>query len=668
MQLSCNTRFDIPCQSPPVEYACRALRRDFGAVFRASRQPGGRVRACPDGTLPPEAYRLCVQGDTLTLYAGDDLGFVYGLFEISRRFLGVQPFWFWNDQRFAPTDCCLVPDGLCLQSAPARVRYRGWFVNDETLISTWSVDRRPEAPWEMVFETLLRCGGNLVIPGTDANARRYRALAARMGLILTHHHAEPLGAEMFARAYPDLDPSFDKYPDRFRALWRQAVRDQAGCRVVWNLGFRGQGDRPFWSDDPRYDTPAARGALLSAIIREQYDLVRQSDPGAVCSTNLYGEMMELYRDGFLQLPPDVIRIWADNGYGRMVSRRQGNQNPRVPALPAAGDTGAHGLYYHASFYDLQAASHITMLPNSPRFVCAELQTALERGVDDLWIVNCSNVKPHVYMLDLIAGLWRGGRMDPDAHSLSYAGAYYGAPCAGDVAQNLLDYADHAVAYGPNPDDHAGDQFYNHVPRMLMTRFIADRNAPAAELRWLCDLPDLEKQAARCADLFENAADNYGRYLRDCERTMADLSGAARTLFADTVLLQARLYRLWARGALEVCRALAYGFAGDWQRCFYHAGRARRDYAAADRALREREHGKWVDFYANECQTDVKQTAAVCGYLMSFARTLGEGPHFYRWQREFQDSEAERRVMLILNVRNHPTDEELWRLMEQRWGE
>lgn len=54
--------------------------------------------------------------------------------------------------------------------------------------------------------------------------------------------------------------------------------------------------------------------------------------------------------------------------------------------------------------------------------------------------------------------------------------------------------------------------------------------------------------------------------------------------------------------------------------------------------------------------------------MSFARTLGEGPHYYAWMREFGDSEADRRIMLILNTDNHPDDNTLWRLMEQRWGE
>ena len=109
-------------------------------------------------------------------------------------------------------------------------------------------------------------------------------------------------------------------------------------------------------------------------------MVREQIPDAVFCTNLYGEILELYREGCLQIPGDVILIWADNGYGKMVSRRQGNHNPRVSALPEEGDKGRHGTYYHVSFYDLQAANHITMLPNSMEFVEKELTDALRHGI------------------------------------------------------------------------------------------------------------------------------------------------------------------------------------------------------------------------------------------------------------------------------------------------
>ena len=59
---------------------------------------------------------------------------------------------------------------------------------------------------------------------------------------------------MFARAYPGLEASYDVHGEKFRKLWEEGIGDQKDLNVVWNLGFRGQGDRPFWDDDPAYDT------------------------------------------------------------------------------------------------------------------------------------------------------------------------------------------------------------------------------------------------------------------------------------------------------------------------------------------------------------------------------------------------------------------------------
>ena len=71
-----------------------------------------------------------------------------------------------------------IPTNTVIESKPARVTYRGWFINDETLLSHWKVERRADLPFIMAFETLLRLGGNMVIPGTGKNAHIYRQAAA----------------------------------------------------------------------------------------------------------------------------------------------------------------------------------------------------------------------------------------------------------------------------------------------------------------------------------------------------------------------------------------------------------------------------------------------------------------------------------------------------------
>ena len=651
----------------PLQYAVGALRRDMKETLCQTEHPGGKIQLNTDLALPPEMFCLDAAQDVLTVTASDDLGFVYGLFEVSRQFLGVQPFWFWNDQMFQPRVEVDIPENFHFESAPYRVRYRGWMINDETLLSHWKVNGSAEEPFRMAFEALLRCGGNMVIPGTGTEGVKHRQSAADMGLILTQHHSEPLGAPLFVQKYPELEARFSRYPDKFRALWQEGIDAQQGKRVIWNIGFRGQGDRPFWEDDPQYDSPEARGKLMSTLMREQYDMVKQENPNAVCCTNLYGEIMELYRGRYLDLPEDVIRIWADNGYGKMVSRRQENDNPRIPALPQKGEAGRHGIYYHVSFYDLQAASHITMLPNSAEFVGQELTQALERGADDYWLINCSNIKPHTYLLDYVAQLWREGAADAAQHRRRYAEIYYGSEQPGRVAADLAGYAQTAVVYGPHEDDHAGDQFYNHVPRMLISQFLSDPQHAAEGLRWLCSDVSLQDQAYWCAGKFAEAQAGYEPYLRKCEMTAAMLTGAVRRLYQDSILLQAQLYACWADGAMDICRALRAGFRGEWKYCFYFAGRAKQCYTLAYRAMQDREHGKWIGFYANECQTDVRQTAQLCGYLMSYARNKGEGPHFYEWMREFGESVEERRVLLLLNTERHPGDDELFAMMEARWG-
>ena len=161
---------------------------------------------------------------------------------------------------------------------------------------------------------------------------------------------------MFARAYPQLKPSYSEYPEKLRELWKEAILRQKKWKVVWNRGFRRQGDVPFWENDPNYQTDEARGALMG-----------KSDQGAAgdgggrrnaqvrSAVQIFtGEAMELCQiKACLEPPEEVIKIWADNGYGKMVTRRQGNHNPRIPSLPATDFESAHGIYYHASFYDLQ---------------------------------------------------------------------------------------------------------------------------------------------------------------------------------------------------------------------------------------------------------------------------------------------------------------------------
>lgn len=649
-----------------VGRAVERFRRDMDMVLEERKeQAGGRV-ILKWKELPEEAYEILVEKRRITLWAGDELGFIYGLLFLSEEFMGILPFWFWNDQKIEKREEILVPGGS-YASPGFRIRFRGWFVNDEVLISHWDrgVDR--EYPWEMVFEALLRLGGNMVIPGTDKNARAYANLASSMGLWVTHHHAEPLGAEMFARKYPDLSPSFKDYPELFRGLWEQGIREQKGRKIIWSIGFRGQGDIPFWESDPMYDTPQKRGELISGIMKEQYAMVKEQVENPVFCTNLYGEVMELYQQGYISVPEDIIMIWGDNGYGKMVSRRQGNHNPRAVALPDGKlKDRSHGIYYHVSFYDLQAANHITMLPNSMEFVEKELRAVYDSGIRQFWLVNSSNVKPHVYTLDFIARLWQTDRVSVGEHRKSYIEKYYGGSSRlqGAMAACFQNYFEATLPFGTHEDERAGEQFYNYVTRYLAHGWMKDGGkAPCEGLLWCAPEDSLAGQAAWYEKTCREGRSGFKELLCAC----GELKDEAGFLWEDSLLLQVQIHAFCLEGAIAFCSAYRQYEEGNLMESFYLLGQAAEWFDRGDAAMRGREHDKWKGFYANDCLADVKATAYCIRMLMGYVRNLGDGPEFYRWQREVIYSEEDRRVVLISNIENHQTNEDLYLAMKKNRG-
>lgn len=720
--LSRNTAIETDWKSEPVQRAMKRLQRDMEMTLigqaGAEDQTETKNRAEPGGSTVislvrrqrqsdmenlPEQYRICVHSpQKMIIEASDELGAVYAMIAVSRRFLGVLPFWFWNDQVFEMRENVRIPVGTVLNAEKYAVEFRGWFVNDEVLISHWDGGVSPEYPWEMAFEALLRCGGNLVIPGTDGNSKKYAALAADMGLWITQHHAEPLGAEMFLRVYPDLKPSFAEHGDLFRTLWQEGIERQKERKVIWNLGFRGQGDVPFWENDPRYDTPEKRGKLISSIMKEQYEMVCRMVEHPICCVNLYGEIMELYRQGYLVLPEHVIRIWADNGYGKMVSRRQWNHNPRISALPEESMRQEdHGMYYHASFYDLQAAFVLTMLPNSMEFVSGEVRNAYEKGIRRLWLVNCSNVKPHVYVLDYLAALWRQVEADPREHLSLYLDEYYGCGKKTTVETQMIalsetqtawqgkkllaacfdGYCRAVIPYGTREDEHAGEQFYNDVVRVFLCRWMKDGGqSPCEEHKWCMPGDSFAEQMAWYERVCREGADRFDRLLKQCQEAEELLKrhreteqetkrhgGTGQTeealpearLWEDSVVLQVKIHAFCARGAAGIGQAFRAFADEDYKTAFYLLGKASDCYHAAIQAMRDCEHGKWKGFYDNDAQTDIGFTASMIKTVMGYVRSFGDGPYFYEWQRLVLYPPEDRKVMLILNEEKRLTDEELY---------
>jgi hypothetical protein len=641
----------------PVQGAIEILRRDLERVLIQEGNAIGQIviELPRKQDVTDESYQIDVDESIIRISACSDLGAIYGILRISRDFLGVQPFWFWLDKMPAQ-QASLPVKAEVYTSQIAKARFRGWFINDEVLLEGWKPEGKPnDFVWRMAMETLLRLGGNIVIPGTDTNSRKNRRLASEMGLWISHHHSEPLGAEMFGREYPDLEASYFVHKQEYQGLWKKGIDSHDGCNVIWTLGFRGQGDRPFWYDDSRCDTPEKRGQLTNEIIREQYAMVRGKRPDAACCVHLYGETLELYRAGHLDLPKDVIFVWADNGYGKMVSRRQNNHNPRIPAVPDRN--GKNGVYYHASFYDLQASNHITMLPNPPEMVCRELSGVLEAGAEDYWIINSGSIRPHCYILDLIAELWTKGNADANDHRLRFAGTYFDGDRG--IAELLGRFSEHTVQYGVHEDEKAGEELFHYPVRQMAAAWMrGELNEPLDSLIWLCGEKPLSQQINDYHMLARKARESWEAYLDECGRIFQTLNGMLAQRFYDHIMLQAEIHYTGASGASLFCESYIAAMQENYPKAFVLAWKAGKTYKLAIDGFEKSEHGIWKGYYSNDCLTDVRLTVDILGKLHGWLRVLGEGSDFHMWYRRFFMDERDRRVALILCTLRPPSDDVL----------
>ena len=639
------------CPCTAVEMAIDRFYRDISFTIRKTNRTGTRIMIVCDAAVEKEAWSIDTSDSILSIHASDELGVIYALNYISFRALGIQPFWYWCNQDFYEKDFAVFNENHVVSEKRA-MRFRGWFINDEVLLLGWKPDGNSDKPWEMAFETLLRLGGNLIIPGTDKNAFKYQALASSMGLWITYHHSEPLGAERFSRVYPGKNPSYDEHPDLFEKLWREAAERGKGGKILWTIGFRGQGDTAFWGNDGRYSTDEARADLINKVIRKQMDIVHEYSDNPVFAFNIYNETAGFYRKGLIDIPDNVIKLFADNGYGYMVSRREWNSDSRISSLPHYFDMNKHnGMYYHVSFYDLQAANHITMIPVPLALLAEQLNGAYENGIRDAVILNVSNIKPHLVPISLVSAFWDKGRCDAGEVLQNFCTSYYGKEA--ESAVNLYQrYSDISVRYGSNEDNRAGDQYFTYPVRMFLTSWIKSSFEGSHDYDF-CFRDTLDSQVKHYRDEMLKCNPEYKAL-----SSMIDSAGIP--LLYENLGVHARWYSAASDGALAFASSYEAFRNGDMACAFLKAGEAAESYEKAYSELRRWEHDKWIGFYANEALTDTCNMVNEMKMLMEYIRIWGEGPYFYDWHRLFTYTQEDKNVVLITNYETRMSAYEMYR--------
>ncbi|MDA3926388.1 MAG: glycosyl hydrolase 115 family protein [Kiritimatiellae bacterium] len=379
---------------------------------------------------PWESYHVSMQGDRLIIEGGDARGTMFGVYAFAENYLHVDPMWFWSG--IEPKKCAALKwDSVELKADTPTFKYRGWFINDEDLLTFWKPGGTRKLPYKLynnmmhpetlnaIAEALVRSRCNLVIPASfiDIMNPAEEALVkacARRGLFLSMHHQEPLGVSAWVyfnywkSRGKDLKYSYVSQAAEVREVWRVYAKKWAEYpNVIWQLGLRGKGDRPMWQADP--DTPQSdkdRGKIISDAMADQVKILKQVCSGKplIMSTTLWAEGAVLNQKGLLAVPDDVIIVFADNSPG-WKWQQDFYKTQRCPK-------NTYGVYYHHAL--IGSGPHLAQaIP--PHKTFSLLQEAVNKGADEYAIFNVSNVREFVLGIDATAKMtWDMKAFNSDA--------------------------------------------------------------------------------------------------------------------------------------------------------------------------------------------------------------------------------------------------------------
>ncbi|EQB16269.1 glycosyl hydrolase 115 family protein [Sphingobium lactosutens] len=391
----------------------------------------------------------------LVVIGSDRRGAIFGTYDLSQR-LGVSP-WYW----FA--DVPVVRRANATIAIPQRlekpkVRYRGFFINDEDpCLSGWAKKKFGgvnSAMYARVFELLLRMKGNYLWPAMWGKAfalddPKNIPLADAMGVVMGNSHHEPMlraqaewhrGAESGAKGGAW---NYETNAENLREFWRGGIErmmakgDGKGYESVVTVGMRGDGDEAM--------AEGTATELLERIVHDQRAIIADVT-GRPASQQpqvwaLYKEVQDYYDQG-MQVPDDVILLFADDNWGQI---------RRLPANGAPDRAGGHGVYYHFDYVGVPR-NYKWINTNQIEKIWQQMDLAYRRNARAMWIFNVGDIKPMEYPLSFaMAMAWDPEALTPAAlaaYPQDWAKATFGVDLAAPIGQMVTTYSKYAARRKP----------------------------------------------------------------------------------------------------------------------------------------------------------------------------------------------------------------------------
>ncbi|MDR3183478.1 MAG: glycosyl hydrolase 115 family protein [Planctomycetaceae bacterium] len=369
-----------------------SIPADYKGGYIQLNEPANGGRESFSLTLNQDAQKRSV----LNLSGADKRGTIYALYTFSEKVLNIDPWYFWTQHKPAKKTVITLPADFKVEHGSPTFKYRGWFINDEDLLSIFAADPLREnvfslTMYDKIYETILRLKGNMIAPATfPFPDERCQELAARRGLVINMHHILVLGLNTYR--YPKNVPfSHNNHPEIMEQYWQTCIDAFKDYEVVWTVGYRGKHDRPFWEDEKEIKTPQQRGEVITKAIAKQVEMIRKKHPNADIISNLWMEGADLYHKGLLKLPEGVTLVWADNGAGYIGDMQGVHPHNTVTGNETeARVQKGQGIYYHTAMLNGRANQLSELVP--PSRIYHEIGRFVKADAAAFFLVNVSDIR------------------------------------------------------------------------------------------------------------------------------------------------------------------------------------------------------------------------------------------------------------------------------------
>lgn len=456
-------------EDAPVKIAAGHLLRDFQSVTGSTPD---LINTIPDGdavnivivnasssrpVVAPvilkeldgfESHRVYADAKSrrIYLYGKDMRGTIYAIYTFSEKVLGVPPLWFYSFWKPEKKKIIKVSDEMDYFFKSPQVRFRAWFPNDMDLFRPWhKISNTNDKSW---YEAMLRLKLNTVeleatVTYPDYKVRQDAVFLKRYGLIQTSHHHVVCNNNFKNWAgyweqvkHTEVPELLLANEDKMIEFWRYSIETvvKNDMENLWQVGFRGIGDQPFWAaikDAPEDDQ--SRAEVINKMIRIQYELIREitGEDKPFVRMTFYDEISDLLAKGYLK------PIVADNVLWTFVAGRRDhypyddlvNFNPEIPV-----NLGYYmNLQFTSTGAHLAAAEGPWKTEQNYRYVNSKKPLLFS-------VVNVGNFREFVMEMSANAKMmWDFESYDTDSFLRSYCEQYFGSQHAEEIARLYHDY-------------------------------------------------------------------------------------------------------------------------------------------------------------------------------------------------------------------------------------